>query len=103
MDQPIERKCCKQLPCITDTAAFDTVVLDRETLSVAIVNSTDFYSDDPDYSPSSYRKAAYRQFTLWQHGYLGRGHRRVIPSCVIWAVRDKYPARDGLYLGFKEY
>ena len=28
MDQPIKRKCCKQLPCSTDTAAFDTVVLD---------------------------------------------------------------------------
>jgi len=35
--------------------------------------------------------------------YLGRGVRQVVLSCVVWAVRDHYPAPDGYYLGFKEY
>ena len=34
---------------------------------------------------------------------LGRGHQRVIPLCVVWAVRSCYPAMDGHYVGFKEY
>ena len=103
MDQPIENLCCKQRPCITTTEFFELVVLDNNVLSVAIVNRCDTFADNPDYSPQSYRKAAYRQWVMWQHGYLGRSNREVIPSCVVWAVRTRYPAPDGRYLGFKEY
>ena len=76
-------------------------VLNMNVLSIAVVNRSDvFTTDDPDYSPSGYRKAAYRQWVLWIHGYLGRAN---IPSCVVWAVQYRYPAPDGQYLGFKEY
>ena len=54
-------------------------------------------------TPANYRKAAYRQYIMYQHGYLGRSVRKVIPSCVVWKVRDQYPAPDNIYLGFKEY
>ena len=50
----------------------------------------------------SYRFAGYKQFTWWIHNYLGKGVRNVIPSCAIWAIREKYPAIDGLYVPFKE-
>ena len=103
MELPIENVCCKQRPCISTTEFFESVVLDNNVLSVAIVNRCDTFADDPDYSPQSYRKAGYRQWVMWQHGYLGRSNRKVIPSCVVWAVRTRYPAPDGRYLGFKEY
>ena len=95
--------CCRSWPCITMTDTFENTVLNRDILSVAIVHQADVYSDDTRYEPSDYRKAAYRQWTMWRCGYLGRGNRRVIPACAVWAVRNKYPAPDGNYLGFKEY
>ena len=98
-----ENICCRKRPCVTTLEFFESAVLDMNVLSIAIVNRSDVYADDPDYSPSSYRKAAYRQWILWNYGYLGRGQRRVVPSCVVWAVRWRYPAPDGYNLGFKEY
>ena len=82
---------------------FCTTNIWSHTVSIAIVSRSDVYADDPECSPASYRKASYRQWIMWQHGYLGRSNRRVVPSCVVWAVREKFPAPDGIYLGFKEY
>ena len=45
--------------------------------------------------------AAYRQFIHWTYSRLGRGIRRVIPSCVVAAVRREFPEADGVYTGFK--
>ena len=50
----------------------------------------------------SYRYAAYRQFCWFIHSRLGKGVRRVIPSCVISKIRERYPSEDGIYTGFKE-
>jgi P2X purinoceptor 7 len=61
----------------------------------------DIRAEEPDYSTNSFRKAAYRQYILWQYKKLGRGNRRVCPSCVVMAIRHIYPADDGVYMGFK--
>ena len=102
MPLPEENVCCRSNPCITTTESFETIVVNRDVLSVAIVHRSDVYSEDPEYATSDYRKAAYRQWTMWRCGYLGRHKRKVVPSCVVLAVRTKYPAPDGCYLGFKE-
>ena len=103
MPTPQENVCCKQRPCITTVDIFRTNVLNTDVLSIAIVGRSDDFADIAEYSPTSYRKTAYRQWIMWQHRYLGRHNRRVIPSCVVWAVQNTYPAPDGVYLGFKEY
>lgn len=51
----------------------------------------------------SYRFAGYKQYTWWIHNILGKGVRKVIPSCAIWAIRQKYPAENNVYVPFKEY
>ena len=48
------------------------------------------------------RLAAYRQFTWWTYNRLGKGNRRVIPYCVVWAIRREYPEESGNYTGFKD-
>lgn len=50
----------------------------------------------------SYRFAGYNQYTWWIHSHLGKGIRKVIPSCAIWAIRNTYPSEDGKYIPFME-
>ena len=51
----------------------------------------------------SYRYAGYKQYTFWVHNHLGKGVRKVIPSCAVWKIREKYPSEDNKYVPFCEY
>lgn len=79
---------------------FQNLCIDRHVLGLAIRARCDIRVEPLDFSMSSFRKAAYRQFILWEHGYLGKGNRRIIPSCAVKKVRGQYPAPDNVYMGF---
>ena len=44
---------------------------------------------------SNYRYAAYRQYIWCVYGRLGRKRRKIIPACVVLAIRKQFPKADG--------
>lgn len=101
MPNEIENVCCKRVACITRFQAFNNICLDRDILEVCIKARCDIRADDFNFSMESFRKAAYRQFVLWRFGKLGRGNRRVVPSCAVLSIRRMYPSADGQYMGYR--
>lgn len=102
MPQDIENKCCNLKKCITLSSRFSKVCLDPDVLELCIRNTSDIRNDREDNSTRAFRKAAYRQFILARHGYLGKGNRRVCPSCVVLKIRQRYPSVTGVYMGYRE-
>ena len=102
MSQEIENKCCGLRKCTTTSRPFQKLRLDLEVLELCIRNRADIRNDREDTSTSSFRKAVYRQFMLERYGYLGKGNRKVAPSCVVIRVRRKYPSATGIYMGFRQ-
>ena len=87
----VENKCSSFKKCITTYRLFGKCCLDKDCLMLSIKAWADIRADEHNFESNNYRKAAYRQFTLWKYGRLGKGNRRVVPSCVVWAVRREYP------------
>lgn len=103
MPQAIENMCCKQSKCITTTSRFAKLCLDPDVLEMCIRNTGDIRNDREDASTRAFRKAAYRQFILAKYGRLGKGNRRVCPSCVVLTIRKRYPSHTGVYMGYREH
>lgn len=94
------------MQCITDLEDFPLVCLQKGVLWVALVSLNDRDGAHIprliDIAPNiTFRYAAYRQFTWFLYAKLGRGVRRVIPSCVVTATRQRFPESDGNYSTFK--
>lgn len=103
MQNPVEQKCCKLKNCITSYALFQNLCLDRNVLEVAIKARCDMRAEEMDFGTNSFRKAAYRQYILWRYGKLGKGNRRVCPSCAVNMIRSVYPSVTGAYMGFRPF
>ncbi|KAL9976758.1 hypothetical protein ACROYT_G014087 [Oculina patagonica] len=99
-------KVVKDLSCVTKHSNFEAVCLNRDVLWTALVSLHDRESaglpDKQEVPNRSFRYAAYRQFTWWVHGHLGKKIRRVIPSCAVNKIRQTFPADDGVYTGYTE-
>ena len=110
-DREIDCLCCQEVAalnskfdtesmnCIIQSSEFETLCLNKTVLKNVLtglhVSRGDFLEDD--ITNRSLRFAAYKQFVWWIFKNLGRGNRRVIPSCVIWTIRNNYPESNGQY------
>ena len=103
MTQEIENKCCKHKKCVTESRRFQKLCLDPEVLELCIKNRSDIRNDPENHGTSAFRKAAYRQYILDKYGYLGKGNRKVAPSCVVLRIRKQYPSANSLYMGFRPW
>ena len=93
--------CCRQSPCITLKPEFRNLCLRHDVLEVAnILNWSYRYNQEPNFSYSTFRNQAYRNFILWQHGVLGAGRRTPVPACVCRTVRQRFPEPNGQYTGY---
>ena len=103
MPTQIENKCCTRSPrpCITTTPLFSQLVLNANVLDIAMRYREDFLAMEHPRNNENFRHTAYRQYVLWQHGRLGQGNRRVIPSCCINSIRERYPSPNGIYTRFQ--
>ncbi|XP_014678094.1 PREDICTED: uncharacterized protein LOC106817897 [Priapulus caudatus] len=106
MPTEVERCCCGHQPdeCLSREDGLCGMVLDPVYLAAFELYRNDVlgaYESDPDDPLRPKRHAAYRLYTLVRHGVLGQAMRRVIPSCCVWRVRDRFPNPHAVYTGFK--
>ena len=90
--------------CITEDEELRTLCLNKAVLENVLTGLHDSKGDhlEKDITNRSYRYAAYRQFTWWVYKHLGKGNRRVIPSCTLWVIRNAFPESDGQYVLYNE-
>ena len=102
MPTQAENKCCTQTvrPCITTHPLFYQIVLDPNILDIAMRYKEDVLAMEHPRNNENFRHTAYRQFVLWQHGPLGQGDRRVVPSCCVQTIRKRYPSPNGILRWF---
>jgi hypothetical protein len=91
--------------CVTSTEDFRTICLYPAVLEITMVQC-DLYQGLTPQLPrartrENYRFAAYKNFTFWVYGRLGKCNRVPIPSCAVAKIRNEFESPDGLYVGFK--
>uniref|UniRef100_A0A146LY13 MBD domain-containing protein n=1 Tax=Lygus hesperus TaxID=30085 RepID=A0A146LY13_LYGHE len=109
--------CCSDIPnvaavksdfqCITHHPSFEKLILDNDVLSITRhmlslktknKNKKNLLNTITPLN-ITWRYIAYKQFVSWINGSIAIGSRFqvAIPSCVVNAVREKYPEHNGSY------
>ena len=89
--------CCRKANCVTKSDEFNLHCLDYRFLTARTENT---FFKDPKAINAMYRRTAYRQWArLLVRDKERREHHT---SCVLAAIRNRFPSPDGEYVGFKE-
>ena len=76
------------------------VCLERVVLETNLATISRYTGETFEFENTNYRFSPYKKYISWIYGRLGKRIRQVIPSCVVWAIRKKYPSDDGEYVPF---
>ena len=89
--------------CITESKDFETLCTNKTVLENVLVGLHKARGEylEENTSNRSFRYAAYRQFIRWVFKRLGKGNRRVIPSCALWKI-EHFPEPDEEYVEYSE-
>ena len=92
------------LNCVVGSVEFETLCLNKLVLLNVLTGLHESRGDfiEANCSNRSFRYAAYKQFIWWVFKNLGKGNRRVIPSCVLWKIRNSFPEPNGIYVLYSE-
>ena len=101
MPQEVENKCCGRKNCVLQGRQFHKLCLDAEYLQLCAKNTADIRNDRQDSNSCTFRKVTYRNYILDTYGYLGKGKRKIVPSCCVLCIRRHYPSATGVYMGFR--
>ena len=85
---------------VTEAEEVQIICINKAVLENVLTGLHDSRGDylEKDTTNRSYRYAAYKQFTWWVYKRPGKGNRRVIPSCALWAIRIMSPELDSNYV-----
>ena len=79
------------------------VCLSKPVLDTALSVFNHFRGDSiENIDNKSYRLASCKQYIFWVYNYLGKGVRKVIPSCAVWKIRNEFKSENNLYVPFAE-
>ena len=88
--------------CVTEVTAFSLICLEREVLETALSGWDRIVGENNAICNKSYRFIAYKQYISWIHGKLGNDVRIRIRTCVLYKIRQTFPAPDNIYVPFIE-
>lgn len=88
--------------CVTQHPSFYHLCLyERELNNVRHLYRMDGVDERNINRNQRLRYVAFRAYTAWAHGYLGRHRRREVPHCVQKAIRRRFPDAQHRYHGFQ--
>ena len=90
--------------CNSNGGSSETLCTNKTVLENVLVGLHEARGEylEENTSNRSFRYAAYRQFIRWVFKHLGKGNRRVIPSCSLWKIREHFPEPDEEYVEYSE-
>ena len=85
MQTETENTCCGQKPefCKSDTPGFEITIFDQQVFRLSMLHRNDLLAEA----------------NLAQYGRLGKGVRRIMPSCLVLKISRYFPDPEGQYMG----